>query len=247
MAVARFITWVIVSVLFWHADHVSAQDRCRQSALIQDWMSGSARFVHHVGSTCGILSGRSRFHFDPARPIQARLMSVLVAGTTRDQKKENHQTAVETAPPGHENRSESEENPTLLPSEAFRMAYQTFLKGQYRRAIVAFHQFIKQYPSSSMVDQAYFYLAESYVDSGDSQKAAHMLVKLVQAFPSSRLRPAALFKLGNILADNGQWERAKNVWSSLIAKFPQSPEAKLADQKIRAMSSTTAPARPSAS
>ena len=120
----------------------------------------------------------------------------------------------------------------LSPTVVFNAAYSDFLKGRYALAISAFRQFLQDFPSSSRVDQAYFYLGESYYYSGEVPAAARTFKKLLEDFPQSRYGPSALLKLGHMLAQGGKLEKAKKVWVLVIKKFPRSPESQLAQQQL---------------
>jgi len=120
----------------------------------------------------------------------------------------------------------------LSPTVVFNAGYSDFLKGRYALAISAFQQFLQDFPSSSRVDQAYFYLGESYYYSGKVPAAARTFKKLLEDFPRSRYGPSALLKLGHILAQGGKPEKAKKVWLLVIKKFPRSPESQLAQQQL---------------
>lgn len=112
------------------------------------------------------------------------------------------------------------------------MAYQDYLRGHDELAITSFQQFLKDYPTSSLVPQAIFYLGEVYENQRDLESAAEMFERLVTAYPSSRFVSSALFKLGRLALRRGDPLVAKQHWSKILQDFPRTPEARLARQAM---------------
>ncbi len=122
--------------------------------------------------------------------------------------------------------------PVLSPSQIFRLAYKDYLKGRYQLAIETFQQYIKDYPTSSLTPQAYFYLGEAYANNQDWASAEKAFNTLATKFSSSPLVPLTLFKLGNVKAQTGKPRDARFYWSRIIKEFPRSLEAKLAQRDM---------------
>jgi tol-pal system protein YbgF len=120
----------------------------------------------------------------------------------------------------------------VKPSQAFHFAYQDYLKGRFGLASTQFQKFIADYPDSSMVPKAYFYLGECYEQEGNLKEAARALTTLLELHETSRQVPVALFKLGKVMVKAGHPQKAKAYWIKLIKDFRGSPEAKLASRDL---------------
>ena len=120
----------------------------------------------------------------------------------------------------------------VKPSQAFHFAYQDYLKGYYGLALSAFQQFITDFPESSMIPKAYYYLGECYEQQGNLKEVERALTTILKSHRTSRQVPAALYKLGNLMAKAGNFYKARTYWGKLIKDFRGSPEAKLASSQI---------------
>ena len=120
----------------------------------------------------------------------------------------------------------------VKPSQAFHFAYQDYLKGHFGLALTQFKKFIADYPESSMVPKAYFYLGECYEQEGNLKEAARALTTLIKQYETSRQVPVALFKLGKVMVKAGHPQKAKAYWIKLIKDFRGTPEAKLASRDL---------------
>ena len=123
----------------------------------------------------------------------------------------------------------------VTPSQAFHVAYQDYLRGNYDLAITELQKFVKDFPESSLAGEAYFYIGECYEQQKNLKEAARALTILIQDYKESRQRPAALFKLGKIMEKVDQPHKAKANWSILINEYPGTPEAKLASRHLKRM------------
>ncbi|MDT7043651.1 tetratricopeptide repeat protein [Candidatus Nitronereus thalassa] len=126
----------------------------------------------------------------------------------------------------------SETKRLIKPSQAFHFAYQDYLKGHFGLALSQFQNFIADYPESSMVPKAYFYLGECYEQEGNLKEAARALTTLIEQYEMSRQVPAALFKLGKVMVKARKPQKAKAYWIKLIKDFRGTPEAKLASRDL---------------
>jgi tol-pal system protein YbgF len=121
----------------------------------------------------------------------------------------------------------------IKPSQAFHFAYQNYLEGHYGLALSAFQQFIVDFPDSSVIPQAYYYLGECYEQQGNVEEVKRVLEIIIEVHRKSRQVPAALFKLGTLMEKEGNSYKAKEYWDKLIKDYRGSPEAKLASSQIK--------------
>lgn len=118
-------------------------------------------------------------------------------------------------------------------ASAFRSAYKVFLNGNYDRASVEFQRFVKNYPSTTLTPQAYYYLGESLYIQKRYDPAKQALQQVVSSYPSSKYRSHALFKLGHIMLETDQRSKAQELWNKIIQDYPDSPESTQAKEQLK--------------
>lgn len=118
-------------------------------------------------------------------------------------------------------------------ASAFRSAYKVFLNGHYDRASVEFKRFVKNYPSTTLTPQAYYYLGESLYVQKQYDPAKQALQEVVTNYPSSKYRGQALYKLGHIMLETDQRSKAQELWNKIIQDYPDSPESTQAKEQLK--------------
>ncbi|MFQ5780228.1 MAG: tetratricopeptide repeat protein, partial [Nitrospiria bacterium] len=73
----------------------------------------------------------------------------------------------------------------LSPTEAYNLAYNDYLKGNYDLAIITFQNFIQQYPKSALIPQSIYWTGESYYGKKFFSKAIQYFEQLQQDYPRS--------------------------------------------------------------
>lgn len=95
-----------------------------------------------------------------------------------------------------------------------------------------FNKLIVKYPGSDKVDNAQFWIGESYYRSKWYQKAILEYQKVIEDFPKGNKIAGAYLKQGLAFAELGEVENSRIVLKDLIKKFPKSGEALIAKKKI---------------
>ncbi|WP_299118657.1 tetratricopeptide repeat protein [uncultured Winogradskyella sp.] len=85
--------------------------------------------------------------------------------------------------------------------------------------------FIDGYPKSALRDDAMYELANSYVKSGDTDKAMQMYDRLNSEYKRSAFTSKALLRQGLVYYNNDDNERALNKFKKVASDFPGSGEA----------------------
>ena len=115
----------------------------------------------------------------------------------------------------------------------FQMAVsQGFLK-QDDKKIASLNAFIRNYPKSSFQDDAYFVLADEYIDSNQNSKAIEKYNYLISNFEFSPFVPKAMLKKGVVYYNTNQDEKALKAYKQVVVGFPDTPEAKRAVASAR--------------
>jgi len=120
----------------------------------------------------------------------------------------------------------------VTPVEAYNLAYNDYLRGNYTLAIGGFEQFLQQYPSSILVPHAMYWLGESHFGAKQYQKAAETFDQFMQRYPKHEKVPAAMLKNGLAYLEIGDKQQASQVLKRLVANYPTSDEANVAKGRL---------------
>jgi len=122
--------------------------------------------------------------------------------------------------------------PGISPTSAFNLAYNDYLNGRYDLAVTGFQRFLKDFPSTSLAPNAYYWMGESYFSLKDYSHATQAFQKVVNDHPRSEKVAPALFKMGVVTAEAGDLPKARGYLRRVIEDFSTSDEAKLAKNKL---------------
>lgn len=119
--------------------------------------------------------------------------------------------------------------------EAYQSAKQTYDKGDFNAARKGFQKFIKEFPKSKNVDNAQFWIGETYYREKWYEKAILEYQKVIEKYPKGNKITAALLKQGFAFLNLGDKVNSRLILSELIKKYPKSNEAKIAERKLKGM------------
>jgi tol-pal system protein YbgF len=121
-------------------------------------------------------------------------------------------------------------------NEAYDKAVNLILKDRlYEQAIPEFQTFLQNFPNSSYVPNAHYWLGQLLFNKQDWAGAAIQFQSLITAFPDSSKRADALLKLGITEMERANAARAKQLWEQVLTEFPESSSAKLADKRLKGL------------
>ena len=120
----------------------------------------------------------------------------------------------------------------VTPVEAYNLAYNDYLRGNYTLAVDGFEQFLQQYSSSILVPHAMYWLGESYYGAKQYQKAAETFDQFMQRYPKHEKVPAAMLKNGLAYLEIGDKQQASQLLKRLVANYPTSDEANVAKGRL---------------
>ena len=133
------------------------------------------------------------------------------------------------APPDKPKDSGSKPDPKQL----YDTAYLDITRGNYDLAIAGFREFLKLYPASSLADNSQYWIGEGYYAQKKYSEAMAEFEKVIARYPNQDKAAAAYYKSGLCHKELGQTAEARENWSTLARKYPKSPEAKLAQDRIK--------------
>jgi tol-pal system protein YbgF len=119
---------------------------------------------------------------------------------------------------------------------AYDHAFDTLKSGNYAAAVMQFVQFLQDYPSSDLDDNAQYWLGESYYVTRDYDNAAAAFRTVGDKYPQSRKAPDALLKLGYTQLDQQKNDAGRATLQLVLQRFPMSDAAKLAMQRLAQLS-----------
>lgn len=131
-----------------------------------------------------------------------------------------------------------------VPEDLFRASMREFRAGRYEKAQTGFQALTFNVGArDTLYLLARFYLAESYFGQEDYPTAVREFRRVSDESPTFRLAPVALLRAGD--AEAAQWikppldpsngQAALATYQELQGRFPDSPAARIATARIRAL------------
>lgn len=123
--------------------------------------------------------------------------------------------------------------PTMSPQEAYSVAYNDYLKGNYDLAVESFRLYRQQFPESPLADNALYWIGECRYSQRKFEEAIDAFDELIMAYPQGDKAAAAHLKKGLSFVELGRKPEALAALKILVAKYPLEEESRIAQDKIR--------------
>jgi tol-pal system protein YbgF len=117
--------------------------------------------------------------------------------------------------------------------QIYTQARQAYDRGELDQARQLFQKLIKEFPKSSIVDNAQFWIGESYYREKWYEKAILEYQTVIEKYPHGNKVPAAMLKQGLALKQIGEKSSARLILQELVKKYPKASEAAVAEQKLK--------------
>ena len=104
--------------------------------------------------------------------------------------------------------------------------------GNYQGAIVAFQNFIKQYPKSNLAPRAQYWIGDSYFNLRDFKLAIASQQALIKTYPDSPSVPDAMLNIASSQIEMGESITGRRTLEDLVAKYPVSDAADKAKRRL---------------
>lgn len=137
---------------------------------------------------------------------------------------------------------------------AYLSSFDLLKNGKYDDAIKGFQGVLAKWPNGRYADNAAYWMGEANYVKKDFSGAQAAFQTVVSSYPASPKSADAMLKLGLTQVELKQVDQAKQTLTMVIQKYPTSNAAKLAQQKLLAISAgsaapaatpvQTAPAKP---
>jgi len=126
-------------------------------------------------------------------------------------------------------------DPVQLQAE-YQQAFNLLRQSLYDQAIRAFQQFLASHPDALFSDNAQYWLAEAHYVKREFPQALAEYNKVVTDYPQSQKVNDALLKIGFTLFEMGELDAASKQLQELIQKQPDTTVARLADERLKRIS-----------
>ena len=126
-----------------------------------------------------------------------------------------------------------------LGRENYQAAFELLKEGNYETARSSFIAFIELYQNSELIDDAKYWLAETYYAQSAYKQALEEFEKIQKEFPDSGKIPETILKSGFCYFELGNFEQAKRILNLVKNQYPNTSVARLAAQKLKTINSTS--------
>lgn len=118
---------------------------------------------------------------------------------------------------------------------AYRDAFILLKQNQHESAILAFQEFLVNYPATKYSANAQYWLGEANYVAKRYDIALQEFQKVIDVYPDSSKIPDARLKIGYTQYELEQWIEARATLGRLRAQLPDSKVAGLAQQRLERM------------
>lgn len=112
--------------------------------------------------------------------------------------------------------------------KAYQDAFSLVRERRFDEALSAFDAFLRDYPVSDNVANAYYWIGEVKLAQQHLEQAQEAFEKVATQFREHRKRPDALYKLGVVLDKRGDQSGRDATFQQLLSEYPASSAAGLA-------------------
>jgi tol-pal system protein YbgF len=119
----------------------------------------------------------------------------------------------------------------------YQVAFELLKEERYDMAAASFSEFLTAFPESELVDNAQYWLAESYYASDDFEQALTDFQAVIDNHPRSSKVPDALLKMGLCNYNLQRWDAAREALTRVKLDYAETTAARLAGQYLSRMDS----------
>jgi tol-pal system protein YbgF len=189
------------------------------SMRLDDQASRMAQTAGRLDALEARLSSGPPQAINPAREPSTEAGTAMPETTSPDKK-----TVIPGRTPG--------QSGGLLPTEAYNLAYNDYIKGNYDLALIGFQNYLTQFPDSSLSPDAQYWIGQVYYTRHDYEKAIRAFDLVLQKYPKSEGVAKSLLQKGLSYIELGDKAQAKAVLRRVVQDYPFSDEAKLAKNRL---------------
>ncbi|HEY7640058.1 MAG TPA: tol-pal system protein YbgF [Steroidobacteraceae bacterium] len=117
----------------------------------------------------------------------------------------------------------------------YQAAFDLLKDGKYNEAIAGFRQFMTTFPTSTLADNAQYWLGEAHYVNKQYPDALRDFRTVLEKYPDSRKTPDALLKIGFCNYELKNWAEARSSLNQVVQRFGDTTAARLAQQRLAKM------------
>ena len=106
---------------------------------------------------------------------------------------------------------------------------------KYRQAILSFQLLLERYPTSSLVDDAHYWIGETYFLLDDCQRAILEYDIVRKKYPQGTAIASSLYNEAMCFEKLGSLKESQLLLEDLVSTFPDHPKSKMAVQKLKTL------------
>lgn len=119
------------------------------------------------------------------------------------------------------------------PQSLYNSAYNDYLKGSYDLALREFQEYLANFPTTDLADNATYWIGECYYRQRRFRQAVEQFDLVLERYPRSDKVAAATLKKGYAHLELGERSQGVVQLRHVIRQYPTSDEANLARQRLR--------------
>jgi tol-pal system protein YbgF len=123
----------------------------------------------------------------------------------------------------------------ISPTRLYQSAWNDYTSGQFSLAISGFEQFLREFPTSELADDAQLHIGRSHMSERRFQEAAAAFSSLIRTYPSGDKLPEAHLELGQAQAQLGQTDLARKSWETVVNNYQGSSSESIARQRLQGL------------
>ncbi len=225
-----------------HIDEVKAEIRNveQQNQTTQDLVTRMDSIISYSAEADNKLRNEVNFTMGE---IQGQISALLENYNDLLQKidelsrKQNVKTIIRSSPGSSQNSAETtggQTSPTGFECDnKYDDAFILVRRGEYQQAIDGFTKFLENCTSHGSVDNAHYWIGESYYALGKYPDAVIEFEKLINDFKTSPNLGRAYYKLARSQQELGKNAEAKKLFQKLIDEYPETLEAQQARERLK--------------
>ena len=112
-------------------------------------------------------------------------------------------------------------------------AFDLMKQQKLAEAATSFKGFLQQYPQSSLLVNAYYWLGQIYYNQGNLDEARKAFTIVVKQYPDHQKMADSKYKLGVVLHRLGDKKQAKQILQSVVKQFSDSATGRFAKKYLK--------------
>ncbi len=131
--------------------------------------------------------------------------------------------------------TEAEKKNTARPSNVYKRAMFAYENADYKQSISLFEQFIGDFPSHHLADNALYWKGECYYSRKEYEESIRVFNAARENYPSGNKTPDSLLKIGYAYLSLEDRPKARIFLKKVITEYPNSAPAVKASEKLLKM------------